>query len=65
MQLDPQPYLASRGSLPLHPSYGETAIILCDNYGLPLPVGRVVVFPQPAQPTAQTRGAAVAGSDKR
>jgi len=37
---------------------------LCDNYGFPLPVGRFVAFPQPAKPTGQTRGAAVAVSDK-
>jgi hypothetical protein len=61
MQLDLQLYLTTCGSFPLLPSYGETSIILCDNYGLPLPIVRFVVFPQPAQ----TRGAAAAGSDKR
>jgi len=51
----------------LHPSFGSTATILCDNYGSPLPVGQFVVFPQPAQPTIQTRGAAAAAGrrDKR
>ena len=65
VQLDPQRYLTSCGSRPLHPSCGQTATILCDNYRLPLPVGRFVVFPQPAQPNAPTRGAAVAGRDTR
>jgi len=65
MQSNPQLYVTSCGSRTLHPSYGGTTSILCDNYGFPLPVGRFVVFLQPAQPTAQTRGAAVAGRDKR
>ena len=39
--------------------------ILSDNYQLPLPAGSLIVLTQPTLPTAHTRCAGTAGSDKR